>query len=147
MIQHDSLYIQLASATPNKFNILLHKISKSPAKRSMDQLCNANTRNKARGGISGVYHHYTQQRPSKWNEFPESIQCLPLGESGQAALKRPLQAGQDGWFTRRSVLALIDQAGSLARGVRSLARQTLLVFLHCATSQHNFSALFVSSKN
>lgn len=116
MIQHNSVHTQRASGPRNKFNILLRKISKSPAKRSMDQLCNANTRNKARGGISGVYHHYTQQCPSKWNEFQESIHCLPLGERGQTALKRPWQASQDGWFTRRPVPALIDQAGSLARG-------------------------------
>lgn len=75
MIQHNSLLMQLASRPPNKFRILLHNISKSPAKRSMDQRCNANTQNKARAGGLAVFIIITHNgaRPNEMNSKNPSL--------------------------------------------------------------------------
>lgn len=78
----------------------------------MDQLCDANTRNKSAGGggwrgISGVYHHYTNgAHPNEMNSKNPSPPPASR-RRGQTPLKRPSRAGWGGGWARWMVHAAV----------------------------------------
>lgn len=99
----DKLYT-MPHGSQNKFSVA-HTLSKSPAKWSMDQLCNSNTQNKAHRGISSVYHHYPNSpHPNEMNSknsfLPPSVWTWAHGteaaitEASEAAVMDGIQTGQ-----------------------------------------------------
>lgn len=104
-------------ASQNKFNGLLHTISKSYEKWSMNHLCNSNTRHKVHSGISSVYYHYPNSLNS--NEMNSRNLFVPhVFRCGHVALKSlshsPQKTTQQWWMTSLLVSAGGDWSASEA---------------------------------
>lgn len=78
----------------------------------MDQLCNANTQNKqGGGGISGVYHHYTNgAHPNEMNSKNPSPP--PTRRTQPDGTEEAIASGPRWMVHGASLPTLIDQPGS-----------------------------------